>query len=117
MSQEPRHDEYLIALPEGQRRALCTLRDQIAAAAPDAVPAISYGAPAFKLDGRPLAGFTASKAHLTYLPFSPAVIEAHADRLAGWATSKGAIRFTPDHPLPGELVSSLVAARRREIEA
>lgn len=116
-TESDRFDAYLAALPDPQRAALETLRDQVAAAAPDAERGISYGAPAFRLHGRPLAGFSAATSHLSYLPFSPEVIRVHAERLAGWGTSKGAIRFTPEHPLPADLVVSLVHARRAELEA
>lgn len=115
-SDQEKYAAYFDALDEAPRAALLDLAEAIAAAAPDAERAISYGAPAFKLGGRPLAGFTASKAHLSYLPFSPAVIVALADRLAGWPTSKGAIRFTVENPLPADLVAALVAARRAELE-
>jgi uncharacterized protein YdhG (YjbR/CyaY superfamily) len=111
-----RVEAYLDALPDDQRQALEALRDRIAAAAPAAEPGLSYGAPAFRLAGRPLAGFSAATAHLSYLPFSPAVVEAHRDKLEGFGFSKGAIRFTPERQLPDELVASLVAARRAEIE-
>lgn len=109
-------ESYLAAVPEAQQRALRDLADRIAAAAPDAERGISYGAPTFKLGGRPLAGFTASKAHLSYLPFSPPVIIALEAELTGFGCSKGAIRFTPEQPLPDDLVVSLVAARRAELE-
>lgn len=116
-SEAEEYDDYLAALPTDQRASLEALAGQIRDAAPDAVPGLSYGAPAYRLDARPLAGFSAARSHLAYLPFSPDVIVAHTDRLVGWSTSKGAIRFTPDHPLPADLVASLVAARRAEIEA
>jgi uncharacterized protein YdhG (YjbR/CyaY superfamily) len=109
-------DAYLTSLPEAQRQALEDLRRVIAAAAPEAEEAMSYGAPAFRYRNRPLAGFAAAKAHLSYLPMSPAVIEQLADRLAGWPTTKGTIHFTPEHPLPPELVAALVAARKAELD-
>ncbi len=115
-SERERYDDYLAGLPDQARAALEALAADIAAAAPDAERGLSYGAPTFKLAGRPLAGFTASKAHLSYLPFSPSVIVGLADQLAPWATSKGAIRFTPDHPLSADVVVALVAARRAELE-
>lgn len=115
MTDPAAYDAYLAALPAEQRAALEDLATAIAAAAPDAERGTSYGAPAYLLGGRPLAGFSAAKAHLSYLPFSPAVITAHAADLAAWHTSRGAIRFTPDHPLPAELVAALVATRRAEL--
>lgn len=116
MTDAERYDAYLAALPPDQRTALEGLARAIEAAAPDAERGISYGAPAYRLAGRPLAGFSAARAHLSYLPFSPAVITGLAPDLAGWETSKGAVKFTPDHPLPADVVAALVAARRAEIE-
>jgi uncharacterized protein YdhG (YjbR/CyaY superfamily) len=115
-TEEQRHDAWMGDQPEARRAALADLAAAILAAAPDAEKAMSYGTPAWRLHGRPLAGVSAAARHLSYLPFSPAVVEAHADRLAAWGTSKGSIRFTPEHPLPADLVASLVAARRAEIE-
>jgi uncharacterized protein YdhG (YjbR/CyaY superfamily) len=116
MSEREQYDAYLAALPADQRAALEALGDRIAALAPDAEPGLSYGAPAFRLGGRPLAGFSAAKSHLSYLPFSPDVITGLAERLGDWPRSKGAVRFTPDRPLPDDLVAALVAARRSELE-
>jgi uncharacterized protein YdhG (YjbR/CyaY superfamily) len=50
-------DEYLADLPDDRRGALERLRELIRAAAPEAVEAISYGRPAFRLDGRYFVGF------------------------------------------------------------
>ena len=44
-------DAYLAMLPEDQRAALKSLRGAIAAVAPEAVEAISYGVPAFRYHG------------------------------------------------------------------
>ena len=116
MSEQEQHDAYLAALPDDQREALAALGERIRALAPDAEPGLSYGAPAYRLAGRPLAGFSAAKAHLSYLPFSPDVIAGLTDRLADWPRSKGAVRFTPEHPLSDEVLAALVAARRAELE-
>jgi uncharacterized protein YdhG (YjbR/CyaY superfamily) len=48
-------------------------------------------------------------------PFSARVVEAVQDRLSGYALSKGAIRFTPDKPLPDEVVREIVKLRLDEI--
>lgn len=70
---------------------------------------------ALKLDGKPLIGVVAAARHLAVFPFSPAVIDAVAGRLEGFSLSKGTIRFTPDHPLPDEIVEEIVRLRRAEI--
>ena len=83
--------------------------------APQAEEGKSYGMPAFKVNKRPLIGFITAKKHLSLFPFSPEVIEAVSDRLAGFELSKGTIRFTADHPVPDDLLRDIVALRLAEI--
>ncbi len=110
-------DAFLATLPEDSRNALEDLRRAIAAAAPGAVETISYGVPAFKLDGRPLVSFGAAKQHCSFYVQSPAVMADHRDELTAFETTKGTIHFTPDLP-PGEaLVARLVRARIAEQSA
>jgi uncharacterized protein YdhG (YjbR/CyaY superfamily) len=109
-------DEYLAGVPADKRAALERLRQQIHAAAPDATEAISYGMPAFKLDGRYFAGFSAAKGHCSFYA-GRAPVEAHARELAGYRLWKGTINFQPDHPLPAELVTKLVQLRLAEYRA
>jgi uncharacterized protein YdhG (YjbR/CyaY superfamily) len=110
-------DAMLAALPDDQRIALQSLRETIAAAAPEAVEAISYALPAFKYRGRPLVSFGAGKSHVAFYCMSPAAMEQHKDLLAGYDTSKGTIRFQPNKPLPASLVTTLVKARLAETDA
>ena len=93
------------------------MRDLIAATATDAEEAISYGAPAFRYRGRPLVSYAAAKRHCSLFPMSPAVLAAHLDGLDGFDTAKGTIRFTPDHPLPADVVRRIVRDRMAEIDA
>jgi uncharacterized protein YdhG (YjbR/CyaY superfamily) len=109
-------DAVLAGLPDDQRYALQALREAIAAAAPDAVEAMSYGAPAFRYRDHPLVSFNAAKNHCAFYVMSPDVIAAHAADLAGFDTSKGAIRFTPAKPLPVGLVQTLVRERMAETD-
>lgn len=109
-------DSYLAGLPADQQQALQALRTAIAGLVPDAEEAISYGMPAFRYRKRPLVGYNAAKSHVSFFPMSPAVIEAHRERLTEWSTSKGTIRFTPEHPLPVDLVASIVKTRIAELE-
>ena len=110
-------DDYLSKLPAEQRLALETLRGQIRAVVPRAEETISYGLPTFKLNGN-LVHFGAAARHCAFYP--GAVIEAFAERLAGFETAKGTIRFQPENPLPPELVRDIVTycvARNLEIAA
>jgi uncharacterized protein YdhG (YjbR/CyaY superfamily) len=106
----------LAALPSDQREALHALRATITAAAPEAIEAISYGLPAFRYRRRPLVSYGAAAKHCAFYVMSPAAMDAHAGLLAPYDTSKGTIRFTPDRPLPAELVATLVRARMAEID-
>lgn len=109
-------DAFLAARPEDQRAVLQALRRTIAAAAPEAVESINYGVPAFKYRNRPLVSFGAARNHCSFYVQSLAVMEAHRDELAGYATSKGTVRFTPSQPLPDALVTRLVRARVAETD-
>jgi uncharacterized protein YdhG (YjbR/CyaY superfamily) len=102
-------DEYLAVLSSDKRAALERLRKTIRAAAPRAEECISYQLPAFRLDGRMLVWFGAATNHCSFYP--GAVVEDYREDLEGFATSKGTIRFQPDHPLPATLVRKLVRAR------
>ena len=102
-------DHYLGALSRDQRVALERLRQTIRSAVPRAEECISYQLPAFRLDGKMRVWFGATATHCSLYP--GAVIEAYEDELKGFDTSKGTVRFQPDHPLPARLVRKLVKAR------
>lgn len=67
-------EEYLAALEETKRNTLEKLRRRILQVIPDAEQCISYGMPAFKVEGKVIAGFAAFKNHLSYLPHSGFVL-------------------------------------------
>jgi uncharacterized protein YdhG (YjbR/CyaY superfamily) len=108
-------DRYLASLPDHQRTALQKVRAAIRAAAPRAVEGLSYGMPAFKVDGKLIAGFRAAKDHNSYHPMSGTVVAALATALAGYDTAKGTVRFPADEALPATLVRRLVRTRIAEI--
>ena len=108
-------DEYLAALDEPKRGTLGRLRDTILELAPEAEQCISYGMPAFRLNGKVVAGFAAFKNHLSYFPHSGSVLPELADDLVGYAVSKGTLQFAVDTPLPKALVKKLIAVRRRQL--
>jgi uncharacterized protein YdhG (YjbR/CyaY superfamily) len=114
MTESTRIDEILAGLPADQRAALQHLRETIAATAPEAVEAMSYGAPAFRYRDHPLVSYSAARSHCAFYVMSPEVIVAHEAALKGFDTSKGTIRFTPDKPLPDDLVARIVRARMAE---
>lgn len=107
-------DEYLGALDEPKRTTLGKLRETIVAIVPDAEQGMSYGMPAFKLDGKTIAGFAAFKKHLSYLPHSGSVIGQLAEETKGYSQTKGSLQFAVDEPLPEELVKKLLDVRMAE---
>jgi uncharacterized protein YdhG (YjbR/CyaY superfamily) len=110
-------DEYLDGLPQEQKEALARVRQVVERVAPDAEEGVSYGMPAYLHAGRPLLGLRAAKKHLSVFPFSPAAVEAVEGRLEGFDLSKGTIRFTPDRPVPDDVLADLIRARKDEIAA
>ena len=104
-------DKYLAMLDEPKQSTLQELRQTILDIVPEAEQCISYGTPAFKLRGKTIAGFAAFKNHLSYLPHSGSVLGALPDDVAKYVTSKGALQFPPDAPLPKALVKKLISVR------
>jgi uncharacterized protein YdhG (YjbR/CyaY superfamily) len=117
MVKDARIDTYLGTLPADQRGALQRLRAQIARLMPGAAETISYGMPAFAIDGRAVVWFAGWKKHCTIYPLTDSFLKAHADELKGYGRTKGSLHFTPQAPLPDALVKRLVLDRLADLEA
>ena len=102
-------DQYLAGVSDDKRAALQQLRKNILAVIPTAEECISYQMPAFRYDGRVLVWFAAAAAHCAFYPGG--MVNEFKDELEEFETSKGTIRFQPDHPLPATLVRKIVKAR------
>jgi len=102
-------DEYLAQVGWLEaRQALTELRDMIRRVAPDAEECVTYGMPGFKQGGY-LAAFFAFKKHCSLFPGG--LPDEFLPELAPWKVSRGTIQFTPDHPLPEDLVRRIVQFR------
>jgi uncharacterized protein YdhG (YjbR/CyaY superfamily) len=108
-------DEYLEGVEEPARTTLQTLRRTILEIVPEAEQVISYGVPAFRVDGKTFAGFAAFKNHLSYLPFSGSVLDRLSDELEGYTMTKSSLHFPVDHPLPKALVEQLIGGRLEDV--
>jgi uncharacterized protein YdhG (YjbR/CyaY superfamily) len=108
-------DTYLKKVAEPQRSVLLALRSTILSNIPDAEECISYKIPAFRVDGHVVAGFAAFKSHMSYLPFSGAVLPALHSSLEGHVSTKSALHFTDASPLSDDLVALLLQVRLAEI--
>ena len=105
-------DEYITAFPPNVQTILKEIRAVIQSAAPDAVEKIGYGMPTFTLHGN-LVHFAAYKKHIGFYP-TPSGIEHFRADLSAYETSKGAIRFPLDEPIPYDLIARIVAFRVQE---
>lgn len=109
-------DEYLDALDPAYRAELDRIRALVVQFVPDAEELMSYGMPTLKYKKRALVYFTASRKHLSFYPSSFAIEELKG-RLGQYSTTEHAIRFSPDTPLPDDLIRDLVRVHQREIDA
>lgn len=109
-------EDDLRDLAPDRRDVLQAVIRHVAELVPEATAGRSYGLPAFRYRGKPLLGFSSSAKHLSLYPFSPAAVDAVRPRLADFDLAKGTIRFTPDRPVPADVLTELVQARAREIE-
>lgn len=107
-------DEYIAAQDDDKKLVLQQFRKIIKAAAPKAEEVISYGMPAFK-QGSVLVYFSAMKEHYGFYPTSKP-IEVFKDKLKPYKTSKGAIQFPADKPIPEKLITEIVKYRLKEVQ-
>lgn len=105
-------DEYIAGFPPDIQAILQQIRAVIREAAPNATEAISYQMPTFKLNGN-LVHFAAHTNHIGFYP-TPSGTEKFAQSLASYRTSKGAIQFPLDKPIPYDLIKEITLFRVRE---
>jgi uncharacterized protein YdhG (YjbR/CyaY superfamily) len=117
MTTDPRVDEYLARLPEEQQRLLFGVRTRVAELVPDAVETISYGMPAFRVEGRFFLSYAGWKRHCSIYPIDDGMLERHADAVRGYGRTSGALHFTTAQPLPDALLVDLVRQRVAEARA
>lgn len=111
-------DDYIAQFsPEIQKR-LAEIRTIIKEEAPEAQEKISWQMPTYVQNGN-LVHFAAHKNHLGFYPGAEG-IEAFTDKIAAYKSSKGAVQFPYQKPLPVELIREMVrfrvAANKRDAE-
>lgn len=98
-------EDYIRQQPEESKPYLHEIHAALRTALPDAQEKISWSMPTF-WKKRNLIHFAAAKKHVGLYP-GPEAVEAFADRLQGYKTSKGAIQFPYSKPLPIELITEI----------
>jgi uncharacterized protein YdhG (YjbR/CyaY superfamily) len=107
-------DEYIDEQSVEVQPLMRAVRDTARAAAPKATEKISWSMPTF-WQGENLIHFAAFKYHIGVYPGGDAV-SVFADRLNGYKTSKGAIRFPIDKPIDHALIADIVRWRVEQAE-
>lgn len=109
-------DDYIAGFPEDVRALLTQVRATIRGAAPEAAEGISYGMPAYKLNGKPLIYFAAFKKHIG-LYATPSGHEAFAADLAPYKRAKGSVQFPFGKPMPYDLIERMTRFRVQQVTA
>src|SRR5690606_40110452 len=110
------HDAYIAAAPEALRGLLVRVRARLALALRDAEEVMRYDMPGFGSVGQIIAGYGAfSKQCGLYV--SKGAISRYADEIAaaGLKASKTGVTFSPNRPIPDELIAALAIASREEL--
>ena len=90
---------------------MLAMRKTILSIIPHAEEVVSYGMPAFKVNGSVVAGILHAKNHVGYYPFSGSVIRLFSKELKDFSTTTSAIHVPIDKPLSKTLLSKLIKAR------
>jgi len=108
-------DEYIKVFPKDVQIILEKIRQVIGKVAPEAIEAISYQMPTFKLNGRNLVHFAAWKNHIGFYP-TPSGTEAFKRELSPYKCSKGSVQFPMEMPIPYDLVEKIIIFRIKYLE-
>ncbi|HVN09808.1 MAG TPA: DUF1801 domain-containing protein [Patescibacteria group bacterium] len=103
---------YSAGFPPPIRRRLNLMRRTIKKAAPRATEKISYGIPAFTLNGM-LVWFAAFKNHIGFYPGAGA-ISVFKKELSAYKSAKGSVQFPHDARLPLPLITRIVKFRVKQ---
>lgn len=103
--------KHYSSAPQPHQVTMLEMRNRILELIPNAEEVVSYGMPAFKLDGVIVAGLLANKKHVGYYPFSGGILHLFPKELANFTTTKSAIHVPVDKPLPKTLIKKLIKAR------
>jgi uncharacterized protein YdhG (YjbR/CyaY superfamily) len=106
---------YLAAQPKAAQGALRRVRSVLRKALPGAREVISYGIPAYELQGRRVLYFAGWKRHYSIYPVSARLIAAFGDALASYEyNAKGTLRLPLDEPVPARLLARIAKFRVKE---
>lgn len=100
-------DSYIKTFPASIQSKLQEIYDTIKKSAPNAIWIIKYNMPTFVWN-KNIIHFAACKKHIGLYPGPGAVVHFHKE-LAIYKTSKGAVQFPLNKPLPLKLIAEITA--------
>ena len=106
-------ESYISTFPKETQLVLEQMRTTILKAAPGAEEVISYGMPAFKINGSMLVYFAGYKNHIGLYAL-PSGNAAFKKELSAYKMGKGSIQFPLDKKLPIALIAKIVKFRVQE---
>lgn len=106
-------DQYIAGFPTDVQGQLRKVRSVIRRTAPDGQEIISYGMPAFLLDGVGLLSFAAWKTHIALYP-APTGSAKFNSQLLPYRGAKSTVRFPLDEPMPVNLIEQIVKLRVKD---
>lgn len=98
-------DAYILEQPEDIQKYLYQMHGILQAALPDVQERISWSMPTY-WNQHNIVHFAGFKKHIGFYP-GPQAIEMFEERLKEYKTSKGAIQFPYNKPLPAELITEI----------
>lgn len=106
-------DNYIGGFPPEIQEKLQAIRRLVKMEVPEATERICMGMPTFDLNGKWFVHYAAMKKHIGFYP-QPSGVEAFQEQLTGYKTTKGAIQFPMDKPLPLSLIKEIIRYRYKE---
>lgn len=107
-------DEYIDQAPDEVKGILKKIRIAIRDVAPDADEKISYGMPAFLIEGKPLVYFAVYKNHIGFYA-TPTGHEAFEKELSKYKQGKGSVQFPLNESIPFSLITKITKFRLKEV--
>jgi uncharacterized protein YdhG (YjbR/CyaY superfamily) len=116
-------DTYIENTPKEVQPKLREIRGAVRAAAPNAAESISYGMPFYSFKGE--SGFRARLCYFGLLKSKkkiafytrPMFLEEYKDEVKSYLSTKSALQFPLDKPIPVQLIKKLVRSGIRNHEA
>ena len=109
-------DEYIREFEGETKQRLIATRKLVLDTAPQAEESISYGMPAYKINGKPLVYFGGYKSHIGFYA-TPTGHKAFEKELSKYKQGKGRVQFPLNEPLPEKLIREIVLFRLAENQA